>query len=66
MEAGPQEAVPSNTTHKTCSLIGLICLGEFHDQGDAKWIVIKGLLWGHNVTPFGRPFGHTFLVTTNS
>jgi hypothetical protein len=30
-------------------------LGEFHDQGDAKWIVIRGQLRGHNDTPFGRP-----------
>ena len=29
--------------------------GEFHDQGDAKWIVIRGPLRGHNDTPFGRP-----------
>jgi hypothetical protein len=29
--------------------------GEFHDQGDAKWIVIRGQLRGHNDTPFGRP-----------
>jgi hypothetical protein len=29
--------------------------GEFHDQRDAKWIVIKGQLWCHNDTPFGRP-----------
>jgi hypothetical protein len=36
-----QEAVPAR--------------GEFHDQGDAKWIVIKGQLRGHNHTPFGRP-----------
>jgi hypothetical protein len=28
---------------------------EFHDQGDAKWIVIRGQLRGHNDTPFGRP-----------
>jgi hypothetical protein len=21
--------------------------GELHDQADAKWIVIRGLLWGH-------------------
>jgi hypothetical protein len=26
-------------------------VGEFHDQGDAKWIVIRG----HNNMPFGRP-----------
>jgi hypothetical protein len=30
-------------------------LGEFHDQGDAKWIVIRRLLWGHNDTPCGQP-----------
>ena len=29
--------------------------GEFHDQGDAKWIVIRGPLRGHKDTPFGRP-----------
>jgi hypothetical protein len=29
--------------------------GEFHDQGDAKWVVILGQLRGHNDTPFGRP-----------
>jgi hypothetical protein len=29
--------------------------GEFHDLGDAKWIVIRGKLRGHNNTPFGRP-----------
>jgi hypothetical protein len=28
---------------------------EFHDQGDAKWIVIRGQLRGHNDTPFGQP-----------
>jgi hypothetical protein len=29
--------------------------GDFNDQGDAKWIVIRGQLRGHNVRPFGRP-----------
>jgi hypothetical protein len=29
--------------------------GKCHDQGDAKWIVIRGQLWGHNDTPFGWP-----------
>jgi hypothetical protein len=29
--------------------------GEFQDQGDAKWIVIRGPSRGHNDTPFGRP-----------
>jgi hypothetical protein len=29
--------------------------GEFHYQGDAKWIVIRGQLKGHNNTPFGWP-----------
>jgi hypothetical protein len=37
--------------------------GKFHDQADAKWIVIRGSLSGHNDTPCGRPtpsrpFGH--------
>jgi hypothetical protein len=27
--------------------------GGFHDQGDAKWIVIRGQLRGHNDTLFG-------------
>jgi hypothetical protein len=25
--------------------------GEFHDQGDAKWILMRRSLWGHNDTP---------------
>jgi hypothetical protein len=29
--------------------------GKFHDMGDAKGIVIRGQLWGHNDMPFGRP-----------
>jgi hypothetical protein len=29
--------------------------GKFHDQGDAKWIVIMGQLRRHNDKPFGRP-----------
>jgi hypothetical protein len=29
--------------------------GDFHDQGDAEWIVIRRSLWGHNCMPFGRP-----------
>jgi hypothetical protein len=29
--------------------------GEFHDQGGAKWTVIRRPLRGHNDTPFGRP-----------
>jgi hypothetical protein len=29
--------------------------GQFHDQGDAKWIVIRGQLRGHNDTPFEWP-----------
>jgi hypothetical protein len=27
--------------------------GEFHDQGDAKWIVIRGQINIHNDIPFG-------------
>jgi hypothetical protein len=29
--------------------------GEFHDQGDTKWIVIRRLLCDHNDTPISRP-----------
>jgi hypothetical protein len=29
--------------------------GKFHDQEDAKRIVIRRQLRGHNDTPFGRP-----------
>jgi hypothetical protein len=25
-----------------------LAIGEFHDQGDAEWIVIRRSLWGHN------------------
>jgi hypothetical protein len=32
-------------------------MGEFHDQGDAEWIVIRRPLRGHNDTPFGQPTG---------
>jgi hypothetical protein len=28
---------------------------KFRDQGDAKWILIRRSLWGHNDTPGGRP-----------
>jgi hypothetical protein len=28
-------------------------LGEFDNQGDTKWIVIRGLLRVHKDTPFG-------------
>jgi hypothetical protein len=29
--------------------------GQFYNQGDTKWIVIRGQLRGHNDTPFRRP-----------
>jgi hypothetical protein len=29
--------------------------GDFHDQADAKWIVIRGPLTCHNDMPYGRP-----------
>jgi hypothetical protein len=45
----------------TCTLPGE---GEFHDQGDAKWIVIRGRLRGHNDTPFGRPTPRAYLVVS--
>jgi hypothetical protein len=33
----------------------LIINDEYYDQGDAKWIAIRGQLRGHNNTPFRRP-----------
>jgi hypothetical protein len=40
----------------TCKWVSCSCLTgcEFHDHGDAKWIVIRRSLWGHNDTPY-RP-----------
>jgi hypothetical protein len=39
-----------------CSIGGTVLIeGEFNDQGDTKWIVIRGPLWGHNDKPFRRP-----------
>jgi hypothetical protein len=29
--------------------------GDFHDQGDDKWIVIRRSLWGHNDRPCRWP-----------
>jgi hypothetical protein len=37
------------------SVLFFIGAGEFHDQGDATWIVTRRSLWGLNDTPFGRP-----------
>jgi hypothetical protein len=31
--------------------------GEFHDQRDAKWIIIRGQLRGHNDTADRLPGG---------
>jgi hypothetical protein len=36
-------------------LVSDVLSGKFHDQGDAKWIVIREQLRGHNDMPFGRP-----------
>jgi hypothetical protein len=30
-------------------------VGEFHHQGDTKWIVIRRSLWGHNDMPCRWP-----------
>jgi ribosomal protein L21 len=49
--AGEQEMVISGTT----AIEDVVVVGEFHDQGDVKWIVIRGQLRGHNDTPFGWP-----------
>jgi hypothetical protein len=39
------------------SAIQLSYPGEFYDQVDAKWIVIRRSLWGRNDTPCGWPPG---------
>jgi hypothetical protein len=39
---------------ESCPCLGPLS-GEFHDQGHAKWIVIRMQLRGHNDTPLGRP-----------
>jgi hypothetical protein len=36
-------------------LFPLTTKGKFHDQRDAKWVVIRGQLRGHNDMPFGLP-----------
>jgi hypothetical protein len=51
-EKKPELAFDTRTSRKrqfSCSE------GEIHDQGDAKWIVIRGQLRGHNDTPCRRP-----------
>jgi hypothetical protein len=41
---------------KKDSLLSMETLkGEFHDQGYARWIVIRRSLRGHNDTPCGQP-----------
>jgi hypothetical protein len=43
---------------KKDSLLSMETLkGEFHDQGYARWIVIRRSLRGHNDTPCGQPAG---------
>jgi hypothetical protein len=57
------EKIFKQTVSQLLSLGNVMCCeGEFHDQADAKWIVIRGLFRGHNDTPFGpatpgRPIG---------
>jgi hypothetical protein len=36
--------------------------GKFHDQGDAKWIVIRRPLRGHKDMHFGQPTPGLFLA----
>jgi hypothetical protein len=47
-------------TRKTS--VGQLLHGILHDQGDAKWIVIRRHLWGHNDTPFGLAALRAYLV----
>ena len=49
---------PQNTEFKKFQSVFphlLLDSGELHDQADAKWIVIRGLLKGHNDMRCGRP-----------
>jgi hypothetical protein len=60
LESAQREG-PSAPGSKTIPEGAPNCLeGEFHDQGDAKWIVIRGPLRGHNPMGghlAGRPIG---------
>jgi hypothetical protein len=45
-------------------VVRLLVQGEFHDPGDANWIVVRRQLRGHNNTPFGwqTPIRHIGLA----
>jgi hypothetical protein len=45
---------PFSPGNVSISTIPLSVIGEFHDQGDAKRIVIMGQLRTHNDMPFGQ------------
>jgi len=40
--------------HLQALAISKLVGGKFHDQGDAKWIVIRGQLWGDDDTSCGQ------------
>jgi hypothetical protein len=42
-----EEALKEQEGNKVDSTIRPLMNGEFHDQADAKWIVIRGQLRGH-------------------
>jgi hypothetical protein len=45
---------PKKLSSFTNANLDPVVRGEFHDWGDAEWIVIRSLS-GHNDTPCGRP-----------
>jgi hypothetical protein len=47
----PDQVLAEHLDHR----LKLMAAGGFHDQGDAKWIVIRRSLWGHNDMPCGWP-----------
>jgi hypothetical protein len=48
-----KKAIESQPNNFVVRLV--FCGGEFNEQEDAKWRVIRGQLRGLNNTPFGRP-----------
>jgi hypothetical protein len=53
ISSGCMDETLRNRIDVSCAVA--VAVGEFHDQGDAKWKVIRRSLWGHNDTPCGQP-----------
>jgi hypothetical protein len=46
---------PANFLETFWGFKSFLAADDFHDQGDAEWIVIRRSLGVHNDTPCGRP-----------